>query len=98
MPCLVWAEAGNMPMEDVARICEYDHSKSGNIRRSHDHGFPSCLWHHRRRIEVDGWTFAAMTAHYGPSLLDGSALFHRTYGTDDELIARFDRFLVEGWP
>lgn len=93
IPCLVWATAGNMPMEDVATYCEYDHSKSGNIRRGHDKGFASCLWHHRRVIEVEGWTFSAMTKHFGPSLLDGSALFRRTYGTDDELIALQNQLL-----
>ena len=28
-----------------------------------------------------------MRAHFGPSLMDGSRLFHDTYGSDDELIA-----------
>lgn len=88
IPCLVWAEAGNMPLSDVANCCDWDHSKSGNIRRGHRHGFASCLWHHRRRIEVDGWTFERMRAHFGPSLLDGSRLFHETYGSDDYLISR----------
>ncbi len=87
MPCLVWARAGNMPMEDVAVECDYDHSKSGNIRRGHGKGFGSCLWHHKRQIEADGWTHAQMRAHFGPSLMDGSRLFRDAYGSDDELIA-----------
>jgi hypothetical protein len=28
-----------------------------------------------------------MREHFGPSLMDGSRLFHATYGSDDELIA-----------
>lgn len=86
IPCLVRARAGLMPMSNVATCCEYDHSKSGNIRRGHGQGFASCSWHHRR-IVGEGWTFAQMTEHFGPSLLDGSRLFHETYGSDDELIA-----------
>ena len=87
IPCLVWAEAGNMPLERVATCCDWDHAKSGNIRRGHSEGFASCAWHHRR-IVGDGWTHASMRAHFGPSLMDGSALFHRTYGSDDDLIAK----------
>src|SRR5690606_31437934 len=30
IPCLVWAMAGHMPREHVARVSQYDHSKSGN--------------------------------------------------------------------
>ena len=85
IPCLVWATNGMMSLEDVATCCEYDHSKSGNIRRGHDKGFASCQWHHRR-IVSDGWSFVSMTDHFGPSLMDGSRLFHDTYGSDDELI------------
>lgn len=94
MPCLVWAELGNMPMADVATLCEYDHSKSGNIRRGHDKGFASCLWHHRGRVE-DGWSHQRMRAHFGPSLMDGSRLFANTYGTDDELIAKQTAWLEQ---
>lgn len=92
IPCLVWHRLGHMPREDVATCCDYDHAKSGNLRRGHDHGFASCLWHHRRRIG-DGWTFAAMATHFGPSLMDGSRLFRDTYGSDDDLIALQDDIL-----
>lgn len=85
IPCLVWATAGHMPAEDCATCCQYDHSKSGNIRRGHDKGFASCIWHHQGRVS-DGWTHKAMREHFGPSLMDGSRLFRDTYGTDDELI------------
>lgn len=85
IPCLVWANNGKMPLDDVANCCEYNHTKSGNIRRGHDKGYAGCLWHHKGRVE-DGWTHKGMRAHFGPSLMDGSRLFHDTYGSDDELI------------
>jgi len=85
IPCLVWAMAGNMPLKDVARCCDYNHTKSGNIREGHDRGYGGCLWHHRGRVP-DRWTHQRMRAHFGPSLMDGSRLFERTYGTKDELI------------
>lgn len=96
IPCLVWARMGRMPMEHVATCAGYDHKKSGNIRRGHAFGFASCDWHHQR-LKPDGWTFAAMTEHFGPSLMDGSRLFQETYGTDDELIAMQSEILADGW-
>lgn len=87
IPCLVWAEAGNMPLDDVATCCDWNHAKSGNVRRGHGQGFASCLWHHRQRV-ADGWTHTRMRAHFGPSLLDGSRLFRECYGSDDELIQK----------
>lgn len=86
IPCLAWSRAGNMPREHVATCSAWDHKKSGNVRRGHDKGFASCDWHHQR-LKPDDWTFAQMAAYFGPSLLDGSARFARTYGTDDALIA-----------
>lgn len=64
--------------------CDYHHTKSGNVRRGHANGFGMCLWHHRG-IAFNGDAKATRTA-YGPSLMDGSRLFHETYGSDDELI------------
>ena len=86
IPCLVWARAGNMPMDHVAVESDYHHCKSGNIRRGHMFGFANCLWHHQGRVQ-DGWTHAQMRAWFGPSLMDGSRLFIQTYGSDDELIS-----------
>jgi hypothetical protein len=90
--CLVWAEKGNMPFEDVAVCCDWNHAKSGNIRRGHDKGYAGCLWHHRGRVG-DGWNHAHMRRHFGPSLMDGSRLFHETYGSDDYLIERQKQLL-----
>lgn len=92
IPCLVWARAGNMPLEDVAKVCEYDHKKSGNIRRGHRFGYAACQWHHRGVVSC-GWNHAHMRAHFGPSLMDGSRLFRETYGDDDALIAIQDELL-----
>lgn len=85
IPCLAWALAGHMPIDDVMQGGDYDHKKSGNVRRGHSAGFCSCKWHHVRH-PGEGWTFPAMRAHFGPSLLDGSKLYRDAYGTDDELI------------
>jgi hypothetical protein len=86
IPCLVWSRMGHMPEMDVEIGGDYDHKKSGNVRRGHMKGFCNCAWHHRR-VPGEGWTHAQMTAHFGPSLMDGSRLFHATYGSDDDLIA-----------
>ena len=92
IPCLVWARAGHMPIEDVANCCGYDHSVSGRIRRGHRFGFASCDWHHQGYPSC-GWNAAHMRNHFGPSLMDGSKIFHDTYGSDDELIALQDQLL-----
>jgi len=92
IPCLVWARMGNMPAADVATCSGYDHKKSGNIRRGHTFGFASCDWHHQR-LKPDDWSFAAMTKHFGPSLMDGSSLFREVYGDNDALIALQDEIL-----
>lgn len=86
MPCLSWAQQGYMQLQDVVVGVDYDHSKSGNIRRGHDKGFGSCTWHHRKH-PVEGMTTAETRAKYGPSLMDGGKTFAAAYGTDDELIA-----------
>jgi hypothetical protein len=86
IPCLVWARAGNMPLEHVANLCAYDHKKSGNIRRGHKFGFASCDWHHQG-YPSNGWNTPSMRRYFGPSLMDGSKTFAQTYGSDDELIA-----------
>ena len=89
IPCLVWAESGKMPMEWVAVVCDYDHAKSGNIRRGHGDGYGGCLWHHRGRTEDhERWPLKRLREIFGPSKMDGSKLYHDAYGSEDELIAR----------
>lgn len=85
IPCVSLFLQGKLAAHDVFLGGDYDHKKSGNVRRGHMEGFCSCAWHHRRHP----WgmlSFAEMTRRFGPSLMDGGKLFARTYGTDDELI------------
>lgn len=92
--CLILHERGELDEQMIASPCDYHHPKSGNIRRGHRFGFALCRWHHERH-PWGQWTHRQMAKFYGVSLKDGSALFHRTYGSDDELIARQDALL--GW-
>jgi hypothetical protein len=85
VPCVVRCAEGLLRVEAIATGCEYHHCKSGNLRRGHMHGFAACDWHHRG-IPVEGLGEARTREIWGPALTDGSALFHRTYGSDDELI------------
>lgn len=87
MACLVWAELGNMPFDDVRYFGAYDHKKSGNIRIGHHAGFCNCDWHHQA-YPMDGWTAPMMRRHYGPSLAEGAKPFYATFGTQQELIAK----------
>ncbi|MDQ3287658.1 MAG: Ref family protein [Pseudomonadota bacterium] len=90
--CLILHERGDLPFSCVVVGCDYHHMKSGNVRRGHRHGVGLCLWHHRGQ-PWGQWTCKQLLDIYGPSLMDGSALFHRTYGEDDVLIARQDALL-----
>lgn len=75
---------------------DYHHVKSGNIRRGHAFGFCLCGWHHRGLIpDFYSGAVADMRAAWGPSLMDGSRLFHSIYGSDDELI-ELQRGINEG--
>ncbi|WDS36223.1 Ref family recombination enhancement nuclease [Pseudoxanthomonas sp.] len=95
IPCLIWKESGKAPANFWPQIGgDYHHTKSGNIRRGHRFGFCNCGWHHRGLLDF-ACTHDEMRQHYGPSLMDGSRLFHETYGSDDELIARQDSLI--GW-
>lgn len=74
--------------------CDFHHMKSGNVRRGHMFGVGLCAWHHRGH-QIEGWSRQNMADYFGPSLMDGSRLFHLTYGSDDDLIA-LQRELI-GW-
>lgn len=93
IPCMVWAGLGKMPSEHVIVGGDYHHCKSGNLRRGDRYGFCNCAWHHRR-VPFGNWSIARTAAHFGPSLMDGSTLFHETYGDDDTLILIQDHVLV----
>lgn len=86
MACVARMAAGLLQQRLVVVGCDYNHCKSGNRRRGHMFGFALCVWHHRAHPARD-WSPGYTRALYGPSLMDGSALFRETYGTDDELIA-----------
>lgn len=85
MACLVFQMAGLLSSHRVVYGCDYNHAKSGNRRRGHFFGFALCVWHHRRH-PVEGKTLSQTRVIYGPSLMDGSRVFHETYGSDDDLI------------
>lgn len=92
--CIVQSRTHGMPHWRVHFGGDYHHTKSGNIRRGHRHGFLMCKWHHVGHPVV-AFTAAETRAIYGPSLMDGSRLFHEHYGDDDSLIAMQDRLI--GW-
>lgn len=85
MACLALVVAGHLDAELVVYGCDYNHAKSGNRRRGHMFGYALCVWHHRRHPQ-ESKTLAQTREVYGPSLMDGSRVFHETYGTDDDLI------------
>jgi len=85
MACLSLVTQQLLQPRLVVYGCDYNHAKSGNIRRGHSFGYALCIWHHRRH-PLGRNSFATMREVYGPSLMDGSRLFQETYGTDDELI------------
>jgi hypothetical protein len=86
MACLVLSERGDMDDGWVVHGCDYNHTKSGNVRRGHMQGYALCVYHHRRH-PIEWLTLEGTRAKFGPSLMDGSRLFHETYGSDDDLIA-----------
>lgn len=96
IPCLSMYRQGRISEDEVFVGGDYDHKKSGNIRRGHMFGFCSCAWHHRGH-PWGALAHAHMRAVWGPSLMDGSRLFRETYGSDDELIS-LQRRILEGEP
>lgn len=63
------------------------HLLSGGRRRGHQQSIPLCEWHHSA-VRIPGRSSDDMTTLYGPSLANGSKVFHERYGTDDELLSR----------
>lgn len=68
-------------------VAEAHHLLSGGIRRGHKHTVGLCVWHHRGRLIVAGWTHATHRRLLGPSLAEGSVPFHEAFGDDDALMA-----------
>lgn len=67
-------------------MVEAHHLLSGGIRIGHFWTVGLCAWHHRARLIVAGWRHAAHREQLGPSLEEGSAVFHERFGTDEELL------------
>lgn len=67
---------------------EAHHLLSGGIRRGHLHTVGLCIWHHRGRLLVSGWSFAAHRTGLGPALSEGSVPFHEAFGSDVELMGQ----------
>jgi hypothetical protein len=69
-------------------MMEYNHTKSGNIRRGHGFGFATCLWHHHgsQQLHALGLDYETAYARWGPNLFDQAKVFHFVFGTDDDLI------------
>lgn len=67
---------------------QYNHAKSGNLRRGHLAGYALCLWHHfgSQQLHALGMSAAEARARWGPSMLDQGKLFRETFGSDDDLI------------
>lgn len=80
-PCVACHQRG------VASWCpEVHHLLSGGRRIGHMATVGLCAWHHRAVIAF-GCTGAEMRDHFGPSLNEGSRLFHAEFGSDPELLA-----------
>lgn len=94
IPCIARLRSGEIEEREVFVGVSYDHKKSGNIRRGHMYGFGSCAWHHFGH-PWGGISHEHTRKKWGPSLMDGSRLFHETYGSDDELID-LQRRILEG--
>lgn len=100
IPCLVGVSIGLIEPHHAVRgghsvegmeldMVQYQHTKSGNVRRGHRHGFGCCLWHHMgtQQLHALGMSKTEALARWGPSLHDSARQFHQTFGSDDELIA-----------
>ena len=105
VPCLVRVTLGLLPPEWAVvghdgsgaiylGLLEFDHKKSGNIRRGHLFGWGSCSYHHRG-VPQNNMTLRECRDRWGVSLADGSSLFHATYGDDDSLIEIQQHVLAE---
>lgn len=99
MPCLVGVSLGIIPPEWAQRggesddgmplpMMEFNHCKSGNVRRGHLEGWAACPYHHRGSTARSpaGFTYAEARELWGPNLHDQANLFHATFGSDDDLI------------
>lgn len=83
--CYVRWQQGLLADERIVYQNDWNHCKSGNIRRGHIFGYACCPWHHRAHPIVLDDVLATRTI-YGPSLMDGGKTFAASFGSDDFLI------------
>lgn len=76
------------PHDEDGHVVEGHHLLSGGIRIGHFDLLGLCLWHHKGRLIVNGWTHDTHRRLLGPSLAEGSVPFHDKFGSDDQLLAQ----------
>jgi hypothetical protein len=79
-------------------VCGYwpvdvHHLTRGGRRLGDRYTVPLCRWHHLRQ-PPEPFDHKGAANFYGPSLLDGSKVFHQAHGSDEELLARTDAKLA----
>lgn len=100
IPCLVGVSTGLIRPEHACRggesadghdlpMMEYNHTKSGNIRRGHLSGFAICVWHHygRQKLHLLGMSAREARERWGPPMVGEARAFREAFGSDDDLIA-----------
>lgn len=83
--CYVRWQQGLLADDRIVYGGEWNHTKSGNIRRGHEFGFNACVYHHRGHPIVQDSILLTRTI-YGPSLMDGGKTFAAAFGGDNFLI------------
>lgn len=99
IPCLVGVSTGLIDPRDACRggeaddggdlpMMQFNHVKSGNLRRGHLEGFAICLWHHfgSQQLHALGVSRAVALERWGPNLIDSARAFHDAFGSDQDLI------------
>lgn len=108
--CLIGVSLGRIRPEDACRggyaadghpleAMQYNHCKSGNLRRGHFAGYALCLWHHMgsQQLHALGVDRATAAERWGPNLFDNAKAFHFSFGSDDDLIDA-QAFVLEHLP
>jgi len=94
--CICCLAMGFGPRRDEEPpVVEAHHLLRGGIRIGHLSTVGLCLWHHRGRLIVEGWTHVMHRLRLGPSLAEGSKPFHEAFGSDEELLAAQHRLIEQ---
>lgn len=59
---------------------EAHHVLDGGLRQTHYDTLGLCLWHHKGRLLVHGWSHADHRRELGPSLAEGATPFEAVFG------------------